>query len=263
MAPASHQAARRLGVQLVCALLIAACGSATSTSPPASQAPPAVSAPGSATAATALPSLPPTSSPIAASDAPIPDPIECAMGEDIEPGTYRSPYVWRMVVTFVAPAGWRLCREDVPGGGVVALVRGEGNEIGHAREWLALFAIPVGEDVPRLLEDLRATLLIEPGPATDVELGGEPGVAFDATALANPDQPGGHEIAPGAISFPAINRIFAPHQWRSETAEARFRFLVVSHGDQGLVAYLEAPAASFDALVADSAVILDSIRFAE
>lgn len=243
---------------LVLVLSSLGCGAAAPSSVPGASAP-AATPPGTptpaATATVAATSAAPAPSP------PILDSVTCARGEELAAGTYRSPYVWRMAITLSAPAGWRFCREDVPGGGVIALVRGEGNEIGHAREWLAFFAIPFGEDVRALVDELQATPLLDVGALEDAVVGGEPGVAFDATARPNPDQPGNDEVAPGAIGFPGINRIFAPHMWLSETPEARFRLTVVGHGQQGLVVYLEAPPDAFDQLAADAAPVIESVSF--
>lgn len=231
-------------------------GPSTAESPAATQTPPA---------ATPTPPAATPTAPASTPTVPILDATVCDLGEDLAAGTYRSPYVWgkAAAITIDVPAGWRYCREDRPGGGVVGLIRGEGNEIGHAREWISFFAVPAGEDVAQLLIDLRATPLLTVGPPEELTIAGEPAIAFDATAQPNPAQAGNAEVAPGAISFPAINHIFSPHMWRSETPEARFRFIVVGHGRQGVIVYVEAPPALFDALKSDAAPIVETVEFVD
>jgi hypothetical protein len=242
---------RQMGMLLVTALLLAACGSAAETTSSAS-------APASAPASTAEESASQVPTGPAAA---LIEPIVCLSGRETEEGTYRSPYTWgEFGIAFDVPDGWQSCREDRPGGGVVGLIRGEPTAFGHGSEWLAFFAVPEGVDIDALVEELRMTPLLEVGASEDAVVGGEPGVAFEGTAEFNPDQPATSERAAGVIGFPGIDRIF-PGPWRSETPEAQFRFTVVGHGTQGVVVYQEGPAATFDALLTDSQPIIDSVRF--
>jgi hypothetical protein len=193
---------------------------------------------------------------------PIFDSGSCCLGLELAPGRYRSPYVWAVGITVDVPAGWRFFREDRRAGGVVALVRGEGNAIAHAVEYVALFPIQPSEPIDAFETDLRATSHLVVEAIEDLVVAGDPAVAIDATAEANPAQTGTDEIVAGAISFPTIDRIYSPYKWRSETPEARFRFIVVDHGGGGgLLVYLEAPPDAFDQLAADATPIIESIAF--
>jgi hypothetical protein len=192
---------------------------------------------------------------------PIIDMGACCLGTELEPGTYRSPHVWTFGISLAVPEGWRVFRTDVANGGVVALVRGDPNAIGHATEYLAFFPIPPDTPAGTFVEDLRATPHLIPEASEEAMLDGYPATTFDATGEPNPDATGDEDAVAGALDFTAINEVIAPHRWRSETAGASFRFTVVEGPSGGLLIYQEAPGHLFDALVADAQPVIDSVSF--
>jgi hypothetical protein len=236
--------------------VIAACTPATEGSP---FPPDPSSAP-----ASAAPSSPASVAPSADASAaglPIIDMGACCLGTELEPGTYRSPHVWTFGISLAVPEGWRVFRTDVANGGVVALVRGDANAIGHATEYLAFFPIPADTLAETFVEDLRATSYLIPGASEEAIIDGNPAVTFDATSEPNPDATGDEDAVAGALDFTAINEIIAPHRWRSETAGASFRFTVVEGPSGGLLIYQEAPPDLFDSLAADAQPVIDSVSF--
>jgi hypothetical protein len=251
----------RIGWIALVAIAMTACGGAT----PVATGSPSVALP-AATDPPATPEATVAATPeasVGAVDAPIIKAGRCCMGEEIAAGTYRTPYTWLQGITIDVPAGWRVFSEDRTGGGVVALVRGDGNEIDHATEYVAFFPIPANEAIDAFVDDLRATQHLVAGPTEEGSVGGRRAATFDAVAEPNPDMVATPEIIAGAIAFPTIDRIYAPYKWRSETPEAQFRFVVVDHGEGGLLIYHEAPAERFDALAADATPIIDSVAFVD
>ena len=236
---------------LALALLLTACGSAS----------PAGSLPSNASQSPSS-AAPPTPDQSAAA-IPIIDLGVCCMGTMVAPGTYRSPYVWTIAIALTVPDGWRAFRTDRANGGVVALVRGEGNEIDHATEYLAFFPIPSSEPIIEFVEGLRSTPFLHPASNQELTVAGSPATAFDATSESNPAVTGDDDVVAGALDFPTINEIFAPYRWRSESPGAQFRFIVVEGPGGGLLIYLEAPPAQFEALASDAQPVIDSVTFLE
>jgi hypothetical protein len=183
------------------------------------------------------------------------------MGTELAPGTYRSPYVWTIGVSLTVPEGWRVFRTDRANGGVVALVRGDPNAIGHATEYVAFFPIPAETAAEAFVDDLMATPHLLPGTSRTTSVDGNPAISFEASSEPNPDVSGDEDVVAGALDFTAINEIFTPYRWRSETAGARFAFTVVDRPDGGLLIYLEAPPDRFDTLVVDAQPVIDSVTF--
>ncbi len=223
-----------------------------------------------APASSSLSAQPSRSTPASAETSPTGTPLpifdrgQCCIGSELQAGTYRSPYHWSVGISAEVTNGWRVFRTDRSAGGVIALVIGEANEIRHATNYLAFFPISDDQPISQFVADLRATGYLEPSPSVTIAVAGRDATSFDATSEPNPDQPGDEGVVAGAIAFPAIDRIFSPFTWHSESPGATFRFIIVEHASGGgLLIYLEAPGESFDALLERAGPVIASISFLE
>lgn len=180
-------------------------------------------------------------------------------GIDLEPGTYRPHPGFDVQFTVDLGEGWRSIRDDAFG--VISLVTGGTNSIGHATHWLSFFPAPPDVTTRDLLDRIDSQPKIMPGRPSEVTVGGISGTQVDARARPNPSEAGDDETEPGTVPVGVATDLIVGGFWSSETVGARFRFIVLDVGEQPLLVYLEAPSEDFNTFVADVEEALGALTF--
>jgi hypothetical protein len=187
----------------------------------------------------------PTSAPVIAGP--------CCLGFELDPGRYAAPSWFEIPFSIEVGeglSGWESRTEE-------ALVVGRGdNDVSHLDAYLSFFV--VGAD-SSILRALGRTDGLSAGSIEAVEIAGIEAEALDARArpTTGVDDP---EIQPGSIRIPPIDDL-VPGFWYSESAEARFRFLLLPIGEVALFVSIEAPPAQADSFIEEAVAMLETMTF--
>jgi hypothetical protein len=208
--------------------------------------PPSSGPTGFTSAATASPSVAPEVVPVIAGP--------CCLGFELDPGRYASPSWFEVPFTLEVGeglSGWENLNERG-----LAIGRGE-NDVSHLNEYVSFFAVDA--DSP-ILQQLDESPDLSSGSIEPITIAGIDGSSLEAQArpVDGRDHP---EIQPGTIRVRPIDGL-VPGFWYSESAEARFHFVLLPIGEAALFVSIEAPPNRADAFFDEAIAMLGTAEFA-
>jgi hypothetical protein len=236
------------------AALLMACGSATSPTPGASIASPAIVtlAPTATPGSTATPATGPSLGSFASAP--------CCNGLVVAPGRYELPAWMDLPLSLEVGDEWRVVNDKRAG--LFMLGRGR-NEFQDPTHTLVL--IPTPDTTP---DSVLAPIAIDPAlvagdPPVATTVAGFAGLQLDRSAKPNPGYTGSphDEIPPGVQHLPSVRKWFATgFFWTTWSVESRLRFIALAIGEQTLLVEIDVPPGELEGFLVEADAVLQSLE---